>query len=59
MIRILIVATLATNLVACGRAGDLYLTKDYQQQHATKQVPVAPSDSLEPLQSNQRTIYDK
>lgn len=57
MFRYLLLTLLVVNLTACGRAGDLYLTKQYQEKHATNDVPVAPSQSLEPLQNNQRVIY--
>ena len=53
----LVLVVIALLLVGCGRTGPLYLTPDYQKQHITPQQPVPPSDSLQPLQSNQRVIY--
>tara|TARA_R110000868_G_scaffold158036_3_gene385825 strand:+ start:81203 stop:81367 length:165 start_codon:yes stop_codon:yes gene_type:complete len=38
-------------LSSCGMTGDLYLSKPYIKEHATKDQPAAPSNSLDLPQS--------
>ena len=56
MIRNLCLYCVVLGLTGCGLSGPLYLTKDYKAQHQTVEQQEAPSDSLLPIDSNQRIL---
>ena len=57
-IRFLILVNTFLLLSACGQSGPLYLPKAYQAKHAATSEQVAPSASLQDLQTNERVIHD-
>lgn len=56
MIRISLLMLITALLAACGQTGPLYLTTDYKAQHATTEQKDPPSESLQPLKSDQRIV---
>lgn len=58
MKNLLLIIILMSALASCGRSGDLYLTKQYQDQHRTPGQKTAPSKPLQPLDENQHILHD-
>lgn len=57
MIRnLLLLFIIVVSLASCGQTGPLYLTKDYTAQHQTVEQVDPPSDSLLPIENNQRVL---
>lgn len=56
MFRISLLVLITILLIACGQTGPLYLTSDYKAQHATTEQKDPPSESLQPLKSDQRIV---